>query len=341
MTRLGFALLFTSLLVTSGVASFPAHAQSQEEPAEQEEKKKRSWSNTTDLSFVLTDGNSQTESFGFTSDFRQKWKQSAVLLKLQATLKNTDDDPFLQVDPGLTFLPGESPTDPPTTLVDPGSEPDVEKYFAETRFERSISGQDVKRFKRGFKWNVGATWDRDVDAGILSRTVLFSGVGHDWWDRDDFKFNTAYSLSYTQRDEENPDPDKDQEFAGFRFSWDYLNQWGKATTFENDWFFNVSLSDLNDWSSNMVTSLDVAMTEKLALKISLQWLFNNEPALEDVDIVGFVILVDPDGVPGSGDEFFETVGEDDPDAFEIVVGEDRVRKKKLDTVFRTSLSIKF
>lgn len=341
MARLGSVLLITGLLVAPGAASFSAHAQSQEEPAEQEPEKKRSWSNTTDLSLVLTEGNSETQSFGFTSDFEQKWKRSTVLVKLQATVKNTDDDPFLQVDPGLTFLPGESPTDPPKSLVDPGSEPDVEKYFAETRFEREISKQDSKRIKRGFTWNVGATWDRDVDAGILSRTAVFSGVGHVWWKRDDLKFNTAYSLSYTQRDEENPDPEKDQEFVGWRFSWNYLNKWGEATTFKNDCFVNVSLADRNDWSSNMVTSLDVSMTEKLALKISLQWLYNNEPALEDVDIIAFVKLIDPDGVPGSGDEFFETVGDDDPDAFEIVLGEDRVRKKKLDTVFRTSLSITF
>ena len=91
----------------------------------------------------------------------------------------------------------------------------------------------------------------------------------------------------------------------------------------------------------MVTSLGVAMNEKLAIKISLQWLYNNEPALEDVDIIAFVKLVDPDGIPGSGDEFFETVDEGDPDALAIELGEDRVRRKKLDTVFRTSLSITF
>jgi hypothetical protein len=63
--------------------------------------------------------------------------------------------------------------------------------------------------------------------------------------------------------------------------------------------------------------------------------------LEDVDIIVFVKLVDPDGIPGSGDGFFETVDEGDPDALAIELGEDRVRRKKLDTVFRTSLSITF
>jgi hypothetical protein len=78
MTRLRSSLLVTGLLVAAAAASFPAHAHSQEEPAEQEPEKKRSWSNTTDLSLVWVDGNSETQSFGFTSDFRQKWKRRNV-----------------------------------------------------------------------------------------------------------------------------------------------------------------------------------------------------------------------------------------------------------------------
>jgi hypothetical protein len=48
--------------------------------------------------------------------------------------------------------------------------------------------------------------------------------------------------------------------------------------------------------------------------------------------------LNPDGIPGTGDEFFETV---DAGGAEIVIGEVGERKKQLDTVFRTSLSIKF
>ena len=103
LTRFGFALLVIGLMVGPGAASFPAHAQSQQEPKEQEEEKKRSWSNTTDLSLVMTEGNSETQSFGFNSTLRQKWKQSNFLLKLQATLKNTDDDPFAVL--GLPSFP--------------------------------------------------------------------------------------------------------------------------------------------------------------------------------------------------------------------------------------------
>ena len=87
------------------------------------------------------------------------------------------------------------PSSVTTNLVDPSTEPDVEKFFAEGRYDREI--------RENFTWNGGVSWDRNRDAGILSRTIVFGGVGNRWWDREDFRFYTTYGLSYTDRDEEN------------------------------------------------------------------------------------------------------------------------------------------
>jgi len=51
-----------------------------------------------------------------------------------------------------------------------------------------------------------------------------------------------------------------------------------------------------------------------------------------------VIIVDPDGIPGNGDEVFQTV---DEGGIEVTIGETQVRKKALDTVFHASLVINF
>jgi hypothetical protein len=80
------------------------------------------------------------------------------------------------------------------------------------------------------------------------------------------------------------------------------------------------------------------MSKHVALKASLEWQFNHEPALEDVDILAQVIVVDPDGVPGSGDEYFQTVA---TGGSEITIGEGSARKEQLDTVFKTALVIDF
>ena len=113
---------------------------------------------------------------------------------------------------------------------------------------------------------------------------------------------------------------------------------GTITSFENDFTGNANLSDFDDYSLNITSSLTVVMSKHVSLKVSLQYLFNNEPAQEDVDVVARVVLEDPDGVPGSGDEFFRTVASG---GSEIVIAEGQVRKEQLDTIFRTALVIDF
>jgi hypothetical protein len=80
------------------------------------------------------------------------------------------------------------------------------------------------------------------------------------------------------------------------------------------------------------------LSKHLALKVSLQLLYEAEPALEEVDLVAFVTLIDPDGIPGNGDEFFQTVPSG---GTEIVFGDTDIRKDELDSIFRTSLVINF
>ena len=90
----------------------------------------------------------------------------------------------------------------------------------ENRYDRNISER--------FFWNAGVSWERNKNAGILNRYIGFAGVGNRWWSREDLKFSTTYGLSYTDREDEVQDPLKDDTFVGFRFGWEYLNQWGQG-----------------------------------------------------------------------------------------------------------------
>lgn len=311
-----------------GLLAGVVHAQTGDE---KKPEKQRNWTNSTDLSFVATEGNSNTVTLGFKDVYTYKWEHARFRYRIEWTRSDTADDPFLMVDSGVTWLPGETPTGPfSTTLVEPSIEPDVNIFFTEARYDKHI--------RDNFAWNVGASWDSNLDAGIESRSILFAGLTNVFWDKDDLKFNIAYGLSFTNREEESPDPLKDDKFAGLRFTWDYMNKFGKNTTYDFDFLSNVNLTDLADYTINTTNAISVAMSKKLALKFSMQWLYNNEPALEDVDVVAQVIVVDPDGIPGSGDEFFETV---DSGGATVEIGEDQIRKDKLDTIFRTSLVINF
>jgi len=327
----------TPATATGAPAPAPATAPAAA-PAGEAPKPPSPWANSTELSLVWTTGNSDVQTLGLKETLEHKDPHGRTRVRIDTLRSDTSDDPYLLVEPGLTFLPGETLVDPPTHEVRPGAEPDVARYFAEGRYEGNFSRNAMWYAGTGATWNAGASWDRNEDAGILSRTIVFGGLGHVWRDRDTLKFRTSYGLSWTNRIEDVEDPEKDQKFAGLRLTSDLTVKLGANTTYDNDFTYNVSFRDIQDWNADLVQGLSVMMSKHLALKISLQLTYANEPALEEVDILVRAQLVDPDGIPGSGDEFFETLSSG---GSEITIGEGVLRREKLDSTFRTSLAITF
>ena len=301
----------------------PALAQDEAEPAP-------GWTNETELSLALTGGNSAARTFGFGDTVRRTGESSRLQIRVSGIRSGTAGDRFLLVDPGVRFPIAGAPEDPETRLVRPGVDTEVENYLISGRYEMEISER--------FFWNAGGSWDRNSDAGILNRYTAFAGVGNVWSDGDTVRFSTSYAASYTNRSEETRDPGKDPRFAGARLGWDYRQRLGEATLYENELTANVNLTAASDYSFNMTHAVSVALSTHLALRVGLQWLYEHEPAPEAVAVVARVEVVDPDGVPGSGDERFETVADG---GASITLGTRRIRKDRLDTIFRTALVIGF
>lgn len=287
------------------------------------------WHNTTDLSVVFTNGNSDAETVGFTNVLGRRWERGRFQLKLDAVKSDTADDRFLQIEPGVEWRPGEMPASGGTRIVEPELEPDVEKYFAEAFYDRRIF--------ETFRWRTGASWDRDLDAGIINRYIGFASLGHQWRNTETLVLYTGYGLSYTDREEQTLDPEKDERFAGLRFEGTWNAKLNEVVGFENDIRANMSLEDSSDYTVEVNNALSVSMTERLALKIGFRWLYNNEPALEDLDIIARVTVIDPDGTLGTGDERFRTV---ENGGIELDLGEGKERKETLDKIFRVSLTIR-
>jgi hypothetical protein len=321
MWRIGFAILLCTIAFGTTVALAQKDA---------DEASETGWFNTTELSLVVTEGNSNTDSFGFKNVLTRAWKRSKFVLKLDSVRSNTSDDRYLLVEPGIVFLPGEAPTDFNTTVVNPEKELDVEKYFAEGRYSR--------QYGKTRTWDVGGSWDRNEDAGILNRYIVFGGIGNQWRDTEKLRFHTGYGISFTSRDEETPDPEKEDAFLGARLTLHV--DWGisKSTRFDYGLTGNLNIEDTSDYSLDSRGTLSVSMSKRLSLAVSLQFLYNSEPALEDADIFARIETVDPDGVPGSGDEFYRTISSG---GAEFELGEDRIRLNELDMVARTSLVINF
>lgn len=314
------------LLLIVTVISFVGDSHAQGAKSEEE----LGWSNSTDLSVVAAQGNADTQNLGLDNTLHHHWKRSNFQLKIDVLQTNEADDRFLLIESGLTWLPGEDPPPGNTSVIEPSLETEAARFFFQAKYDHE--------FRKRLHWSAGASWDRNEDAGILNRYIAFGGVGRTWWDREDLEFQTVWALSYTDREEDELDPLKDERFGGLRFSWDYLNKWGKLVVYENDFRANMSLKDSADYSLDMKNSISVKLSSHLALKVSLQGLFENEPALEEVDVLARVQLVDPDDVPASGDEYFETVGSG---GSELFVRSEDIRKDELDMIFKTSLVVNF
>ena len=296
----------------------------------QEDDEPSGWGNTAELSLVVTEGNAETQTFGFKNTLRRTWDSARLRVRFDGVRSKTADERFLLVNPGIRFPVGGRPVTSDTRVVTPSVEPDVEQYFIEGRFDKNITER--------FFWNTGAGWDRNNDAGILNRYVLFGGVGNVWFNDDDLSFSTTYGLSYTDREEKDPDPNKNDVFGGLRFNSDYAQRLGSVTLFDSDVIVNLSLAEASDYSINMTNAVGIEITEALALRVSLQFLYENEPALEDVSLLALVKLIEPVSTQEQQGSLFETVS---VGGIRLDLGDGKIRKNGLDTILRTALVISF
>ena len=311
------------LLGLAGALAVPVQAQVEADP-------EPGWTNETELSLALTGGNSAARTFGFGNTLHLVRESSRLQVRVNGLLSRAAVEPFLLVAPGVRFPVAGAPDDPPLMVVRPGSEPDAEHYEATGRYDTEISER--------FFWNAGGGWDRNRDAGILGRYTAFAGLGNVWRDGEALRLSTTYAASYTSRDEETADPEKDAHFAGARIGLDYRSRLSATVVHDGLFNLNANLTALSDYSVNARSAVSVSLSRRLALRVGLQLLYENDPAPEDVAVIARAAIVDPDGVPGSGDELFETVAEG---GATITLGMDRIRRNRLDTIFRTALVIGF
>ena len=330
-----------SSLLALLILAMPAAAQESAPPP-----KKKAWTNDTELSVVATQGNADTLTLGLKDRYETptgKLDKGHLRFKAEATVASKADDRFVIA----SSTPGQpiDPLDPCGTgascqTIEPSPEDSIERYLFEGRYDKKISEKAV--------WNAGASWDRNLTdgSGVESRFIGFAGLGHVWWDREDFKFSTNYSLSYTDRRETTPDPEKDDSFTGVRFDWAYSNDLtkNKTVTYTNTWTINASLADADDYGFDLVNGIGVSMTKRIALKISLQWLYNNLPPLETVDLD--CANPDPNDPRGSVPCNLLCVDASgfltpctDPGAIQLN-DETDIRKEQTDLIFNTSLVIK-
>ncbi|HEX5042297.1 MAG TPA: DUF481 domain-containing protein [Candidatus Polarisedimenticolaceae bacterium] len=257
------------------------------------EEPKLGWGDQAELSYVLTAGNSESSTLGFKNELKRTWEKATFSFKLAA----------IRAEATTFFRTAVGTPDAFVFIEDKESSLTAENYLAALRYDRKVSDF--------LFWYGGASWDRNRFAGVENREIVEGGLGNVWVDRDDVKFKTTYALTYTDQEDVVEVPDQDGTFAGVRLGWDYLHAFGANTTYVNTLVLDDNLEDTSDWRGDMVNSLTVTMTKRLALKASLKWLYDAQPSFEAVP------LQDTLGVPTG----------------ELAL----VELENLDTIFTTSL----
>jgi len=264
------------------------------------EEQATGWSDKAEFSYVVTDGNSETMTLGLKNTLIHKWEKSAFTLKAGAIRAESTTTSSFAVGLVDDFIVDEESE----------TEKTAENYFLNGRYDRQIHER--------FFWYGSAGWERNRFAGIDNRYSAQAGVGNIWIDREEIKFKTDYAVTYTDQEDVVEIEDRDNSFLGARFAWAYLHAFNERTTYENLLALDLNLEESDRWRGDMVNSLAVTMTDKLALKVTLQWLYENDPAFE------LIPLFELPPVPGA-----------EPDDFVPN------QLDELDTIFTASLVVTF
>jgi putative salt-induced outer membrane protein YdiY len=266
---------------------------------EEKEEKKLGWSNVADLGLVITSGNAPKTTFTFDDKLIYAWERSNFTFKAGALRTNDADD---------AFAVG---TEDDFDIVYPELKLDNERFYVNGRYDRQINER--------FYWVAGAGWQRDTDAGIENRVDAFVGAGNYWKNTENLQFKTDYTFGLTTREDEIEDPLREKRYPSARLSYDLMTKISKHAQFDSDLVFVANLKTAEDWNINNINAVTSNLTDVLALRASLQFIYYHLPALDEFD------LFDID--PSEGDA--EQTG--------TVI----TRKKALDTVVKVTLVVTF
>lgn len=284
--------LVPSLLAATLVLAAPTAVRADGEP------RPLGWSRKAELNLVSTRGNSETDTLGL----------SAVFERRAETTKLTFTARALRASSTTLSRRAVGPSPDEFDLVET-SETDVtaEQYSLGGRFESKIS--------EALFWHASLRWERNEPAGLRDRVSAVLGVGNSWWDEETSRFRTDYGVTYTSQDDIVQTPGLDDTFFGAKLSYDYWRRVTPSTEVGSALVVDHNLDESEDLRGDLTNWIEVDINDRLAVKVSLQVLYDNLPSL------GVLPLEFPPGTPTG-----ETV------SFEL---------DDTDTVFTTALTVEF
>ena len=230
------------------------------------------WRSSAELTYLLNGGNSISSTLGLRNVLRRSSDRGE--LRVDAMARRTDATRTTRT------AVGEGPDD---FRVDEEQETErsAERYSVQSRYDRTLT-------PRTFAFG-GIGWERNTFAGFDHRTVAVTGVGGQWGEEDRWELKLGSGLTYTVQRDVTPDPAKEDSFAGVRLNLDYTHQLTTGTQAELHWVVDGNAQEVSDVRADLIQSVSASLTDRLAIKTTLQLKLDSEPPVESVP------LVTPDG----------------------------------------------
>lgn len=250
------ALLVAALACTT----LPARARAQDD------RPPPGWYNTTELTAVWAAGNARSSTFGFKNELRRLWEKATLSVQVGGLRTESTMRSRRAVGSATSYQVIDSTT----------SDVTAENYSARARLDRAIS-------ERTFVYaSIG--WLRNTFAGVESRYTLVGGLGNTWVDRESASLKTDYGVTYTVQNDVAGD--ERDTFAGLRFGAEAKKEITATTKYTGALIVDENLDETSDLRVDLTNAIAVTISDGLALKTSLQLLFDNQPSPVRIPLFG-------------------------------------------------------
>lgn len=261
----------------------------------------KSWTNKAALGFVAVGGNAQSQSLGFSNEFKVVRGRTGLQANVAGVRVNTT---AVTRSASGTSLGDAVVTETRSTRTT------TESYSALLRLDQKIT--------ETFFWFGAGSWDRNRPAGLESRTKAVAGLGDLWISDGTTRFRTDYGLGYTKEEPVFRTPGYPEHFATWQLGARLERKMLPTSAFTSELAVSGNLREGPDWNGVLKNALTAAISTRLAVKVGYDLSYRNLPNTVGVDVV-------------------QTPPSDPP----VVLGQVPFRLKRLDTVFSTSLVLTF
>lgn len=235
-------------------------------PLAAQDERPLGWADQAELTFVMTGGNASASTLGLKNTLLYNWPRATFQLAAGG----------VRTESGIITRTATGTSTDFDVVEDTNNELTAENYYLRSRYDHQV-GSAAYLFG-------GAGWNRNTFAGIQNRYNFVSGAGRAWVDTEDRRFKTDLGLTYTIQDDVVEDPTSQDSFLGLRAEYDALRRLTETTMFASTLGVDENLNETSDLRADWTNSLTVTMSANLAIKTSLQLLFDNEPSLVEVPL---------------------------------------------------------